>query len=212
MKTVSLVGCVLWLGVAWMTLGCTTRATRSSARDLGAYRLTVYWLSSERRFRGRKLYSLYDGKLRISRVSRRFAKALRLQGSGRLNDGTIVQYVRRCRGRCMQVRVINRQVFPMGVGAAGVALQPLRSVAASRRFRFGSSLYIPKLARILRKRGQEHSGCFMVHDRGGRIRGKRLDLFTGSRRIFRRFVGRSLPRYVRVYVNHPRCSSHVASR
>lgn len=214
MKTVSLAGWAVMVCMILGTVGCSTRSrvTRTNGRDLGAYRLTVYWLSSERRFRGPKRFSLYDGKLRIARVSRRFAKSLRLQGSGRLKDGTIVQYVRRCRGRCMQVRVINRQIYPMGVGAAGVALMPLRSVAADRRFRFGTPLYIPQLGRILRKRGQKHKGCFMVHDRGGRIRGKRLDLFTGSRRIFRRFVGRSLPRFVKVYVNHPQCSPQVASR
>lgn len=197
-----------------LVMGCTTRVARTG-QDAGSYRLTVYWLSNERHYAGAKQVSLYDGGLQIARVSKKFAHSLRFQGSGLLRDGTLVQYRSLCkRGGtgCLQVRVINQQIYPSGVGAAGVALQPLRSIASDRHFPFGTSLYIPDLGHILRQNGQEHNGCFVVHDRGGRIRGQRLDLFTGSRQVFRRFFRQSIPRYVRVYTHHPQCSSHLASR
>lgn len=206
--------CLMLVGCGLLTMGCTTRVTRVG-QDRGEYRLTVYWLSSEHSYSRTQQVALYDGGLRIARVSKEFAYALRLQGSGRLRNGTLVQYHGRCRRNrngCFRVRVINQQIYPTGVGAAGIALQPLRSVAADRHLAFGTSLYIPILARILRQHGQIHDGCFVVHDRGGRIRGQRLDLFTGSRQVFRQFFRQSLPKYVRVFTNHPQCSTHLASR
>ncbi len=212
MKRTFLYLLVLSVGLGFWGMGCVGPQVRSGY-DLGSYKLSVYWLAHEHRFRGKRRVPLFFGKLKMTRVSKRFARAIRMQGTGRLRDGTLVQYVRTCRYRgrfCLKVRVVNKQVFPMGVGAAGIALQPLRSVAADGRFRFGTSLYIPRLGKLIRRRGQRHDGCFVVHDRGGRIRGNRLDLFTGSHQIFRRYLRRRFPRYVRVYANHRHCTSHLA--
>lgn len=213
MKKTTVFLVLLAVGLSFVAIGCVSSHVRTGS-SLGTYRLTVYWLAHEHRYRGQRKVPLFFGGLKVARVSKRFARAVRMQGTGRLRDGTLVQYVRTCRHRgryCLKVRVINKQMFPMGVGAAGVALQPLRSIAMDRRFRFGTSVYIPYLGKLIRRRGQRHNGCFVVHDRGGRIRGKRLDLFTGSHRVFRRYLRRGLPKYVRIYANHPSCSG-VAHR
>ena len=195
---------LLVLIVLFSISGCARHLRhRRHFRYIGKFRLHVYWLAHERWYRGRRNVPLYKRKRRIAWVSRRFAKAIQMQGSGRLRDGRIVQYRGRCRYRrrfCLRIRLINRHHYPMGVGAAGIALKSFRSLATDRRyFAFRTRVYIPSLGRLLRKRGKRHNGCFVVHDRGGGIRGAKLDLFVGSRRNFRRYLKRRIPRYVRVY-------------
>ena len=192
---------------AWSLTGCVSVPTKTPIVDLGEHRLTVYWLVKEREA-GREV-ALYQGKKRISRVSRRFARALRMQGSGRLRDGRLVQYAGACphasKG-CMVIRLIDRRLFPMGVGASGLPLSPLRSVAVdTRRIPLGTRLYIPALQEILRRGGVPHHGCFIADDRGGRITGGRLDLFAGNRGLYARYLEGKMPKYARVFTRHPQC-------
>ncbi|MBK03739.1 MAG: hypothetical protein CL920_29645 [Deltaproteobacteria bacterium] len=197
--------------------GCT-RQVKQSKHDkaLGTYRLSVYWLAHENWYKGRRRAPLYQKRRRIAWVSERFARAIRMQGSGRLRNGWIVQYKSRCRYKrrfCLRVKVINAKRYPMGIGAGRVALQPFRSVAADRRqFPHGTYLYIPALGRLIRKGGWAHNGCFAVHDRGGKIRGRRLDLFTGNRVLFKRHLQKRLPKRIKVYAGDTRCSTKIARR
>lgn len=209
------------VGLGLLLLGSTgcTRHIRPGAgggEHIGPYRLTVYWLAHERWYRGSRRSPIYSKRRRIAWVSKRFAQAIRFQGSGILRNGQIVQYVARCQPRsryCLRVRKVNRRRYPAGIGAAGVALRPLRSLAIDRRqISFGTRLYIPQLGRILRARGKVHNGCFVAHDTGGRIKGARLDLFVGRRGVFRRYLKGSTPREVQVYINHPRCRGRHALR
>lgn len=198
-------------------VGCT-RATRSvrGGHDIGPHRLSVYWIAHERWFKGTKRTPLYSHGKRLAWVSKSFAKAVRMQGSGVLRNGWLVQYKSKCkrsRMYCLNVRVLSRKAFPSSVGAAGRPLRPLRSLAVdTRQIRFGTRLYIPVLGRMITRRGRRHNGCFVAHDRGGRIRGARLDLFAGHRGIYRRYLHGRLPRHVQVYINHPRCASRTALR
>lgn len=192
------------------------------------HRLTHYWLAHEGNFSGRRRVLLVThskrrrGKRRRRRrlrwVSRAFARALRMQGSGFLRGGRLVQYVKRCPGwkrrrkrrrlRCLRVRLVDRRRFPMGVGAAGMPLLPFRSVAVdSRIIALGSQLYIPALGRFFRRHGIRHDGCFWADDKGGGIKGRHIDLFVGSKRILRRSISTSMPRKVKLFINHPHCTS-----
>ncbi|TNE45157.1 MAG: hypothetical protein EP343_28210 [Deltaproteobacteria bacterium] len=187
----------------------------SRGADAGLHRITVYWLAQEkrndryRRRRSVRLIHRKTGRL-LARVSRRFAKDLLMQGTGKLYHRGLIQYAGRCgrksRMRCMKVRRLNRRKYPMSVGAMGRALIPFRSLAVdSRKIPLGSSVYIPLLGKILRKKGYKHNGCFVAHDRGGRIRGSKIDLFVGWPRWFKRRLGKRMPRYARVYLRHPHC-------
>ncbi|MCB9640295.1 MAG: hypothetical protein H6728_13830 [Myxococcales bacterium] len=201
-------GSVFFL-MACVLSGCASTPVRPAQEgfDLGSHRLTVYWLAREGK--RRRHVALYRKNRRLAWVSRRFAKALRLQGSGRLRDGRLVQYAGSCQpasDRCLVVRQIDRRLFPMGVGASGMPLSPFRSVAVdTRRIPLGTRLYIPALRRLLRKAGVPHHGCFIADDRGGRIKGSRLDLFVGNKALFQRYLAKRMPRYVRMYTRHPRC-------
>ncbi len=187
----------------------------TSGQDQGIFDLTHYWLAEE------KKSELATIPLRLNqgtrRISKRFATSLRLQGSGLLRDGKLVQYTGLCSGRlpkkggiaCLKGRLVNQRRYPLGRGASGMPLVPFRSLAVdSRRITLGSRIYIPSLKRWFRSRGVKHDGCFLADDEGGRIRQVRLDLFVGTRRLFRLTVGR-LPRFVRLYLQHPRCKGRI---
>lgn len=213
------VGC--WLGICVLALGMSgcaknIRSGNAGGHRLGEFQMSVYWLAHEKWFRGPRRAPLYAGKKRVAWVNTRFAKAVRMQGSGILRNGWLVQYRSTCRykGRfCLRVRVLSRRRFPAGVGAAGRPLRALRSLAVdTRQIAFGTKLYIPALAQLLRRKGAKHNGCFVAHDRGGRIRGARLDLFAGTRSTYRRYLKGRLPKKVQVYIDHPRCHIKTASR
>ena len=184
----------------------------TSGRDAGLFRLTHYWLAQESR-KGRPTVTL-QLKKRRRKISAAFAKSLRLQGSGLLRNGALVQYIGRCEGRpkdtsCLRGRRVNQRRFPLGKGSSGVPLLPFRSLAVDpRKLPLGSRLYIPSLQRWFRWHGLQHDGCFVTDDEGGRILRKRLDLFAGTKRLFRRFF-KHLPRHVRVYKQHSQCSGKL---
>lgn len=199
--------------------------------DAGLHRITVYWLAEESTHSSREQRTLWGRKDRLLaplpkdkailwaeqeqqtlQVSRAFAQQLRMQGSGVLTQGQLVQYLGGCTEKnavrpCFRIRFLDRRRYPMSVGALGTKLHPFHSLAVDSRYiPLGGGVYIPILGQILRQRGYAHDGCFGAHDRGGRIRGAKIDLFVGWSRWFFRRLGSRLPRYVRLYLHHPACS------
>lgn len=202
----------------------------SEGKDRGLYRVTVYWLAQEEKKAptGSKFTNKTRGSVVVVtdrkkgailwpedhkklRVSWDFAQQLRIQGSGILRGGQLVQYLGPCdkpdaNRVCFRVRYLDQRRYPLSVGAAGTRLEAFRSVAVdSRHIPLGSSMYIPTLGRILREKGYAHDGCFVAQDRGGRIVGARIDLFVGWPRWFYTRLGKRLPQYVRLYTKHPSC-------
>ncbi|MDA8210365.1 MAG: 3D domain-containing protein [Clostridia bacterium] len=68
-----------------------------------------------------------------------------------------------------------------GITASGVRARRWHTIAASRSYPFGTRIHIPALGKT-----------FVVQDRGGAIRGNRLDLFVGDRKEALRFGRRRL--------------------
>ncbi len=167
---------------------------------LGIFKLRYYWIVEEADYPGARVASLYFKGRFLAFVSKKFYRQLILQGTGRLKRGVLVQYRRRCRyvPYCLEVSVINRGVR-WGLGASGRKLIPFYSVAADRSFRFGVKFFIPELKAVLTKNGWPSNGCFEVHDRGGKIRGRVLDIFVGNKRLFRRYFRGKFPSRVKVY-------------
>ncbi len=206
--------------LTYLLLTCSAQTpTQGSAKgvDKGLHGMTVYWLAQEtkhdRKIARRSVRLRWRRSNRVyTRVSKRFARDLLMQGSGMLYNKQLVQYAGRCgrqsRLRCMRVTVLNRRRFPMSKGAMGRALIPFRSLAVdTRKIPLGSRVYIPQLGKLLSRRGYRHDGCFVAHDRGGRIQGNRIDLFVGLPRLFYRRLGRHMPRYARLYLKHSACRS-----
>ena len=103
----------------------------------------------------------------IAKVPRGFFEAVCVQGSGALAHGTTVSFAKRdcaCADVCPRTNqricfeALDKTAYPWGRGAAGVAITPLRSVAADTRvLAMGTVLYIPELDGISRGPNAAHS-------------------------------------------------------
>lgn len=64
-----------------------------------------------------------------------------------------------------------------GITASGKKVQPYHTIAAPKSIPFGTRVYIPELVEFWKKRGVSISGIFVVEDRGGAIKGNRIDIY-----------------------------------
>jgi 3D (Asp-Asp-Asp) domain-containing protein len=124
----------------------------------------------------------------IADVSPEFANQLAIQGTGKLNDGRVLNIW----GRCPCGHSPCFKVTPNQWGTSGTnhPLQPFRTVAVDPKVvKLGSLLYVPLLeGRTMPGRppwgGFVHDGCVVADDTGGHIDGNRLDLFVGRKGYF----------------------------
>jgi 3D (Asp-Asp-Asp) domain-containing protein len=161
-------------------------------RVLGTFRNTYYDFPSERDFSGEKV-TLHGSQCKaIAQVARGFYEAVCVQGSGLLANGTPVSFHRRnceCAEICPRTQqricfdALELARFPWGRGATGGAITPLLTVAVdSNVIPLGTPLYIPEYDGLPRDpaRSSLHDGCFVAQDRGLRVQGQHVDLFTGQ--------------------------------
>lgn len=192
----------------------------SAGRALGTFRNTYYDFPSEADYpSGAAKVALRSASCgMIAPVSRGFHDAVCVQGSGRLASGQTVSFARRdCEcalvcprsGQRVCFDVLDPARFPNGRGAAGTAITPLRTVAADTRvLPLGTVIYVPELDGAL---GSD--GCFVVEDRGTKVVGQHIDVFTGAEATTAR-INAQVPsnRGVTVVVDVPRCAHLGAAR
>lgn len=203
----------------------TPAARVLEGKSLGAFRNTYYDFPSESAFSG-PLTPLMGAKCdTIKEVPRGFYEAVCVQGSGLLSGGAgTVSFARRdceCAEVCPRTGQkicfdkLDVTSFPYGRGAMGKALTPLYSVATdTSEIPMGTTLYIPEYAGLPRDeaRTQAHDGCFVVQDRGLKVKGKHVDVFTGSTtmtRLWNSMVPSN--RGVTVVLDSPRCQREVVT-
>lgn len=190
-------------------------AAGDQGRSLGTFRNTYYDFPNERDFEGSTVALKGRRCETLKQVPRTFHDAVCVQGSGRLTTGATVSFSRRsceCAETCPRTgeRICFDQLdadrFPFGRGATGRAITPLYSVAVdSDLIPLGTTIYVPEL-RGLPKGTGEHDGCLLAEDRGIRVKGKQVDVFTGDPRMTALY-NRLLPsnRGVTVVVGSSRC-------
>jgi 3D (Asp-Asp-Asp) domain-containing protein len=189
---------------------------RPPGRRLGRFDLTFYWIAEDRSHRtddgDGELTELYDPSCTpLATVSREFAIRLSREGTGKLRDGRVLNAARPCEcGFSPCFRVIEKH--PWGVGVKNRPLAPFRSVAVDPRLvPIGSRLYVAELD------GQPmpgadpwgnyvHDGCVIADDRGGNVRGRQLDFFTGRRRYYDLLRARGTPGRITVFTAPSRCA------
>lgn len=191
----------------------------SGGRRLGKFRNTYYDFPVERDYDGRGV-ALFDASCRrVAEVPQGFHDAVCVQGSGLLDDGRPVSFARRdcgCAKVCPRTgqricfEALNGSDYPWGRGAMGRAIVPLLTVAVdSKVIPLGTSLYIPEYVGMPRDLDQtaEHDGCFIAQDRGLKVKGQHVDIFTGDESMTELW-NRMLPsnRGVTVVIDSPRCS------
>ena len=161
--------------------------------------LTFYWLGLETDYDepeenwGRPLeaMNLYDRNGQyIGTYPERFAWRLRMEGSGVLADGRVVNTAGKCRygyGTCFTV--LDRETHPFGRGAKRRAIVPFKSVAVDPRFiPFGEPLFIPEFEGLLLPDGTVHDGCVRADDSGGNIKEQQIDFFVLTEDYYRELL------------------------
>lgn len=181
----------------------------ASGTSVGPLFPTFYQVALEAFYplaQGEQPVQLRDGQGRpLALVSASFKKALLMQGTAALNDGTVLNVGDEVGG---ERRYVALPQGHFGLGIAGFSLYPYRSVAldfdwlcdqlkglgctagnvaardkkvtkANRRALAGTLLYIPKLAGAVI--GQDtHDGFVCAVDVGGGIKNDRIDIYVGT--------------------------------
>jgi 3D (Asp-Asp-Asp) domain-containing protein len=190
----------------------------SEGRELGMFRNTYYNFPHQLDYRGPSV-SLFDARCQpLAQVPRAFHDTLCVQGSGSLASGHTVSFARRdcaCARTCPRsgqkicFAELDAKAFPWGRGAAGTAITPLRSVAVdSSVIPLGTPLFIPEFVGLpLDTRGTgSHDGCFIAEDRGIKVVGQHVDVFTGRVAMTKVWDARvPTNQGVTVFIDSPRC-------
>jgi 3D (Asp-Asp-Asp) domain-containing protein len=186
-------------------------------RSLGTFRNTYYDFPNERDFDGARVALKGPRCETLKEVPRGFYDSVCVQGSGRLSTGATVSFSRRncdCAETCPRTgeRIcfdsLDAGRFPFGRGATGRAITPLYTVAVdSELIPLGTTIYVPELRGLPREGAAAHDGCLLAEDRGIRVKGKQVDVFTGDPRVTAVY-NRLLPsnRGVTVVVGSSRCT------
>lgn len=167
---------------------------------------------------GQKDAAIYDATCGlIANVTRDFHDRVCVQGSGRLGSGETVSFAKRdcsCAELCPRTgqkicfERLDPARFPTGRGALGKAITPLRTVAVdSTVIPLGTVLFIPEFRGLTLPDGSRHDGCFVAEDRGMKVTGRQIDVFTGDPALTARLntiVPSNLG--VRVHADDPRCT------
>ena len=144
----------------------------------------------------------------LGAFSKDFIWNLRMEGSGVLADGRVVNYHGACNygsGTCFEQ--LDPQRFPFGRGARRRTLMPFHSCAVDPRIvPLGDTLYVPELDGANLPDGSVHDGCLRADDTGGGIKQRKLDLFVVSYANFRFMLSELWQvNWVTPQIRAPRC-------
>ena len=144
----------------------------------------------------------------FGRVRERFAWSLRMEGSGLMMDGRVINYKGACKfgyGTCFEQLDIAEH--PFGRGAGQRPLIPFKSVAIDPRvIAIGEPLYIPEFDGLQLPDGSIHDGCVRADDTGGGIKKRKMDFFVVTYGNFRFLLDQLLGvSWITPHIEAPRC-------
>jgi len=173
---------------------------------LGNVELTYYWVTQEADFDGADDTALGDCDSGfLADVPYDFATAIRTEGTGKLDDGTMLNIDCDCGGG-FDCFVELGPEFPWGMGSAGNALEPYVSIAVDESvIDHGAVLYAPALDGVALPEGGAHDGCVRADDVGGGIVGMHIDWFVGLEVNYLE-LDPVVPETLDVYADSPQCA------
>jgi 3D (Asp-Asp-Asp) domain-containing protein len=195
------------------------RGEELRGKVLGTFRNTYYDFPTEADFKG-DVVPIRDPRCSIiAEVPRGFHDAVCVQGSGILKGGRTVSFSKRdceCAEVCPRTGqkicfdALDTQKYPWGRGALGTGITPLLTVAVDDTvIPMGTGIYIPEFDGLPTdtSRSSAHDGCFVAQDRGLRVKGQHVDVFTGqaaTTALWNKLVPSN--RGVTVVLDSPRCA------
>lgn len=153
----------------------------------GKFRLTYYWVvSPEDADLTTPLVDVLDlDGMVIAQAPEDLVMQIALEGSGFLEDGTLINLACACPYPDSRFFVVDTALFPWGVDARGQALVPFITLAVDPdAIALGATVYIPDYDGLTVPIGTVHDGCFFAGDTGFSIAGRHIDLFAGTRAHF----------------------------
>lgn len=178
--------------------------------ERGGYKMSYYWLAWESAYSSEPYdVDIYTRQgFHIGRFPRTYVFELKMEGSGILRDGRIINYDGRCEygiGTCFSQ--LDPRKHPLGKGGQQRPLLPFKSVAVDPRFvPLGTTLYLPELRGLPLPDGTLHDGCVRADDTGGNIRRRELDFFVESYENYKVIEDRLWNDHrVTPYIEEPRC-------
>ena len=163
--------------------GIGVAAIPPGAQKIGILKPSFYWVALETKDGQAKDQKVLDvgGNILVT-ISAKFLANLRLEGTGRLIDGRMLNF--KARNMLPDGTSDIRYRFcgadaPYGYGFNEVPLIPFRSVAIDPKvIPLGSKLYIPEAVGAPLPDGTKHDGFFYASDIGDAIQNQRIDIFT----------------------------------
>jgi 3D (Asp-Asp-Asp) domain-containing protein len=151
----------------------------------------------------------------LGHIPERFACNLRLEGTGLLLDGRVINYTGPCKqgygysdsksATCFEQADIREH--PFGRGAKYRPLIPFKSVAVDPRLvPIGEPIYIPEFDGLVLPDGSIHDGCVRADDTGGGIKKRKMDFFVVTYGNFRFLLEELLGvAWITPHIQSPRC-------
>lgn len=198
-------------------------ASPIAGRSMGVFHNTYYSFPNEAEYSGAKT-TLFDASCKpIADVPTAFHDKLCVQGSGRLVSQRTVSFAKRdcsCAAVCPRsgqricYEALDPGRFPWGRGAMGKAITPFRTIAVDDKvIALGTPVFIPAFVSQPMPDGSVHDGCFRAEDRGLKVVGHRVDVFTGGEADTHDWNQRvPTGQGVEIYAGHPRCDSLLGQR
>lgn len=210
-----------WLEGAPPRSAGPSHSPKQGLRSAETFRNTYYDFPTEGS--GDKKAKVFDAQCKpIASVTQAFHDQVCLQGSGRLASGETISFAMRdctCAAECPKsnqkicFEKLDAKAFPSGRGASGKAISPLRSIAVDTEvIPLGQVVFIPEYEGLSRPDGTKHDGCFLAEDRGSKVVGKHIDVFTGDpsvTKVWNQLVPSN--QGVHVEIGAPRCE-HLKKR
>ena len=184
---------------------------------LGTFELTYYWITREPKTRSeQRTTNLYTRRCKsIAKVSKKFARRLSLEGTGKLRDGRVVSSAGGCSCSSAPCYFVTGKKYRWGAGVAKRPLSPFRSVAVDPdHVAIGQTLYVRELDGLTMPGkapygGWVHDGCVIADDRGGGVNGAKIDFFAAHRSHYSSLNKRHRLKQVTAYDGAGRCDHLV---
>jgi|GEM_PF-923411 len=175
------------------------------------HKLTFYWVTNSAEYSGANNTPIKTASCStIANVPQAFASALKLEGTGKLPDGRIVNYHKSCGCSSYGCYVVAGPEYPWGIGVQNRPLHPMRSIAVDKNYiSYGEWVYAPELDGYEIPDGPwgsfVHDGCLRADDTGSAIKKWHIDFFAGYKSAYQEMVG-DLGSKTQLYRGGTRCT------